>query len=135
MDAAEVRFRILFEYYRSLYMGNYDVTDKIGAIVADGREKYVAKIWLIDEGYVKGVNRADASGTVYPIIDRINSNGINLVESVMNRALTETKGQDGGFDSLSKAVKIKRFAAECLSSPVAGTLCKAAYEAIAAFMR
>lgn len=116
-------------------MGNYDVTGKIGAINADGREKYVAKVWLIDEGHVEGINRADTSGTVHPIIDRINSRGINFVESVMDRALTETKGQGGGLDTLSKAGKIKRFAAECFGNPATGPLCRAAYEAMAAFMR
>lgn len=52
----------------------------------------------------------------------------------MGNAFTEIRGKDDGFDSLSKTDKIKRFAADCLSSPATGSLCKATYEAIAAFM-
>ena len=111
------------------------MTGMVGAINADGREKYVAKIWLIDEGYVKGVNRPDTGGTIHPIIDRINSAGINAVESVMSRSFAEASGRGEGFGSLSKTGKIKHFVAKCLGNPAAGTLCRAAQEAIADILK
>lgn len=134
MDRRELRFRILFEYYNDLYSGGHGADDGVGAIGADGNEVRAAKMWLIDEGHIEGQNRVDASGMIHPIVGRINSRGVNFVESVMDGAFTEIRGRDGGFDSLSKTDKIKRFAAECLGNPATGALCSATYEAIAALM-
>ena len=134
MDRKELRFRILFEYYNDLHSGGRGAGDRIGAINADVNEKRAAMIWLLDEGHVRGQSRADSFGTFFPIIDRINSRGMTLVESVMDGAFTEIRGKDKRFDSLSKADKIKRFIAECLGSPATGLLCRATYEAITALM-
>lgn len=134
MDRKELRFRILFEYYNDLHSGGRGAGDKIGAIDADINEKRAAMTWLLDEGHVKGQSRFDASGTFFPFIDRINSLGINFVESVMDGAFTEIRGKDKSFDSLSKMDKIKRFVAECLGNPATGQLCRATYEAIENFM-
>ena len=134
MDRKELRFRILFEYYNDLHSGGRGAGDRIGAIDADINEKRPAMIWLLDEGHVEGQSRADAFGTFFPIIDRINGSGVTLVESVMCGAFTEIRGKDESFDSLSKTDKIKRFAAECLGNPAAGQLCRATYDAITALM-
>ena len=134
MDRKELRFRILFEYYSDFHSGSRGAGDKVGAIDADGNEKRAAEIWLIDEGYIRGQSRPDSFGTFHPIIDRINSLGINFVESVMDGAFTEIRGKDESFDTLSKTDKIKRFAAECLGNPATGQLCRATYEAIVDFM-
>lgn len=135
MDRKELRFRILFEYYNRLHSGiEYNPDVKIKAIDADDAEKRAAKTWLIDEHLVIGQVNPYMGGRIYPTIGRINSNGINFVESVMDSAFTEIKGKDDGFDSLSKTDKIKRFAADCLGSPVAGPLCKATLDAIATLM-
>ena len=134
MDRKELRFRILFEYYSLFHSGfEYDPDYKIKEISAGGNEKRAAKIWLIDERLVEG--RATVyGGNVQPSIVRINSNGINFVESVMDSALTMIGGTDGSFDSLDKTGRIKRFAAECLNNPTTGSLCKATIDAIAALM-
>lgn len=134
MDRIELRFCILFEYYKRFHDPGYDANSKVREIDADSNEKRAAKVWLVDEGYVKGHVQSQV-GCTMASIGRINSDGVNFVESVMDGAFTEIRGQDGGFDSLSKAGKIKRFAAECLGGPAAGPMCRAAYEAIAAFMR
>lgn len=133
MDRKELRFRILFEYYNDFHSGDRKASSKVKAIEADGAEKRAAGIWLIEEGYVKGRIHTQL-GVDLPSIGRINSRGINFVESVMDGAFTEIRGKDESFDSLSKTDKIKRFAAECLGSPATGLLCRATYEAIAAFM-
>ena len=135
MDRSELRFRILFEYYNRLYSGaDYDPHAKIMEINADYNEKQAAKVWLIDALLVEGEVRIAAMGDYHPIIGRINSRGCDIVESVMDSTFTEIKSKDGGFDSLSKTDKIKRFAADCLGSPAAGPLCEATYEAITALM-
>ena len=134
VDRKELRFRILFEYYSDFHSGGRGAGDKVGAIDADSNEKRAAEIWLIDEVYVEGRTQTCVSGRIQPFINRINSRGINFVESVMDDAFTEIRGKDESFDSLSKTDKIKRFAAECLGSPATGLLCRATYEAIADFM-
>ena len=134
MDRKELRFRILFEYYNSLHLGNNRAYAKVQAIDVDGAEKRAAEIWLIDEGYVEGQIYGHGRGVVLPSVGRINSHGINFVESVMDGAFTEIRGKDESFDLLSKTDKIKRFAAECLGNPATGLLCRATYEAIAGFM-
>ena len=134
MDRRELRFRILFEYYNDLHSGGCGAGDRVRAIGADYGETLAARIWLIDEGHMKGETRTDAGGAIHPIIERINSRGINFVESVMDGAFTEIRGKDESFDSLSKTDKIKRFAAECLGNPATGLLCRATYEAIADLM-
>ena len=134
MDRKELRFRILFEYYNDLHSDDRVAPSKVKAIEVDDAEKRAAGIWLIDEGYVEGQIHGYGRGVVLPNIGRINSRGINFVESVMDGAFTEIRGRDEGFDSLSKTDKIKRFAAECLGSPATGQLCSATYEAIAALM-
>lgn len=134
MDRKELRFRILFEYYRDLHSGDRNARGGIKAINADHAEKRAAMIWLIDEGHVKGQVIAQV-GIPMPSIGRISSHGINFVESVMAGAFTEIRGMDGGFDSLSKTDKIRRFVAECLGNPATGALCSATYEAITALMK
>ena len=136
MDRKELRFRILFEYYNHFHSGfEYDADEKIKKIDADGNEKRAAKIWLIDEHLVNGQATTYVGGMVHPSIGRINSTGINFVESVMDSAFTEIRGRDEGFDSLTRSDKIKRFAAECLNSSVTGSLCRATYDAIASLMK
>ena len=133
MDRKELRFRILFEYYNDFHSGDRKAPSKIKEIEADNVEKRAARIWLIEEGYVKGEIYAQL-GVDLPSVGRINSRGIRFVESVMDNAFTEIRGRDESFDSLSKVDKIKRFAAECLGGPATRQLCKATYEAIAALM-
>lgn len=136
MDRKELRFRILFECYEYFHAkDDYDLDAKINAIDADENEKRAARSWIIDVGYVEGSN-IGSLGTrrVIPSIVRINSHGIDFVESVMDHAFTETQGSVEEFDSLSKTEKIKRFAAECLGSPAAGPICQATYEAIVRYM-
>ena len=133
MDRKELRFRILFEYYSDLHSDDHEAPSKVKAIEVDDAEKRAAEIWLIDEGYVEG-QTLNHGREVLPSIDRINSRGINFVESVMDGAFTEIRGRDESFDSLSKTDKIKRFAAECLGSPASGLLCRATYDAITALM-
>ena len=135
MDRKELRFRILFEHYNRNHSGaNYNLRAKIRTIDASDNEKWAAGIWLIDEGLVEGQVIVQV-GIRFPNIGRINSKGVNFVESVMDGAFTEIRGKDEGFDALSKADKIKRFVAECLNDPTTGALCKATYEAIASLMR
>lgn len=134
MDRRVLRFLILFEYYRRIHSNvDYNPHAKIRAIDAGDGEKRAAGIWLIDEGLVMGQVIAHG-GISTPSIGRINSRGINYVESVTDSAFTEIRGKDDGFDSLSKADKIKRFAAECLNNPATGSLCEATFDAIASLM-
>ena len=135
MDRKELRFRVLFEYYRLFHSGfKYDPDDEIRKINADGNEKRAAKIWLIDELLVEGTTTVYGGGNVQPSIVRINSNGVNFVESVMDSAFTEVRGKDDSFDSLDKVGRIKRFATECLNNPATGSLCKATLDAIVSHM-
>ena len=134
MDRRELRFRILFEYYNLFHSDeDYDPHAEIRTISADDVEKRAAEIWLIDEGFVKGQIMVHGR-TNTPGIWRINSTGIDFVESVMGSAFTEIRGKDDGFDSLSKTDKIKKFAAECLNNPATGSLCKATLDAIVVLM-
>ena len=136
MDRKELRFRILFEHYEHFHASDdYDLDAKIDAIDAEAHEKRAAKAWIIDSQYVEGSN-GGALGTrhVRPFIARINNRGIDFVESVMDRAFTEIRGEDGGFDSLSKSDKIKKFATECLGNPATGAICQVTYEAIVLYM-
>ena len=134
MDRRELRFRVLFEYYNHLHSdADYDPYVKISAIDADNNEKRAAGIWLIDEELVEG-QVIDHGRISDPSIGRINSKGINYVESVMYDAFTEIRGKDEGFDMLTKPDKIKRFVAECLNNPATGSLCNATFDAIASLM-
>ena len=136
MDRRELRFRILFEYYNSLHSGSdYDPNAKIMKTGANYNEIQAAKMWLIDELLVEGEVRIDAMGNNHLLMGRINSKGINYVESVMYDAFTEIRGKDEGFDMLAKPDKIKRFVTECLNNPATGSLCKATFDAITSLMR
>ena len=135
MDRKELRFRILFEYYNHLHSdASYNPEAKITAIDAADGEKRAAKIWLIDKRLVEGLVTAHGTRSD-PGIGRINGEGIDFVESVMDGAFTEIKNKDEGFDSLAKIDKIKRFAVDCLGSPAAGSLCRATYDAIVSLMK
>jgi len=139
MDRPELRFRILFEYYDEFHSPQKqreDMADqRVQKMDAPEHEKNAAQAWLIDSGYVNGEVSGSSGSTVpVPFISRINSYGINFVESVMDTAFTNIKGKFGDVDKLTKLEKIKKFSNECLKNPVTQEMCKITYQAIVDLM-
>ena len=98
-------------------------------------EKNAAQAWLIDSGYVNGENHGiHGSSQPLPFISRINSYGINFVESVMDAAFTKIEGKFEDVDKLSKLEKIKKFSKECLNNSTTQEMCKITYQAIVNLM-
>lgn len=139
MDRQELRFRILFEYYEEIHHDNpdrgNDAYARIRNMDISDNEKNAAQVWLVDSGYVEGEN-SDSSGSriPHPFISRINSYGINFVESVMDAAFTQIKDKFEDVTNLSKTERIQRFAKDCLNHPASATICKVTYEAIVNYM-
>jgi len=133
MNRPELRFRILFEYYDELHSPKREREDfadmKVRNMDVPDHEKNAAQVWLIDSGLVEGENTG-ALGTPTPMsfINRINSHGINYVESVMDEAFTQTKFENVG--ELTKTEKILKFSQECLNNPTTKEICKITLEAI-----
>jgi len=139
MDRTELRFRILFEYYDELHSPQRErenMADKrIQRLDISEHEKTAAQVWLIDSGYVNGENSGYSGSNIpIPFISRINSSGINFVESVMDTAFTTIKGKFEDMDKLSKLEKIKKFSKECLNNPTTQEMCKITYQAIVNLM-
>ena len=139
MDRAELRFRILFEYYNELHSepleGRSRADTNIQKLTFLNFEVNAAKVWLIDSGYLDG-NVTSALGYTgpYPIISRINSNGINFVEMVMDKAFTQIKDEFKDIKALSKTDRIIKFSKECLNNPTVQGMCQATYSAIVELM-
>ena len=137
MDRAELRFRILFEYYQELHSDDfekYNARTKIKEITAPDHEKRAAQIWLIDEGHVQGLNNSYGGSAPLPSISRINSNGINYVEYVMDIAFTKIADDASDIKKLSNKERIEKFAKECLKSKTTEQICKATFDAITTYM-
>ena len=69
-----------------------------------------------------------------PSIGRINSRGIDFVESVMDDAFTQIKGEFTDIDKLTTTDKITTFAKKCLKSSTTGKMCQATFDAIIKYM-
>ena len=139
MDRSELRFRILFEYYDEFHSPPREreqmADRRVQKMDVPEHEKDAAQAWLIDSGYVNGeVSGVSGSTAPLPFISRINSFGINFVESVMDTAFTNIKGKFDDVDQLSKIEKITRFSKECLNNPVTQGMCKITYQAIVDLM-
>jgi len=139
MDRNELRFRILFLYYQELHSddASRDVRprEKIKDIGVENYELRAAEAWLIDSYYVNGeVNGALGTTDVMPFISRINSAGVNYVESIMNTALTEISESIPELKTMDKTEKIKKFAQECVNNPVTHKMCDITLKIITDFM-
>jgi len=139
MDRPELRFRILFEYYDEFHSPareREDMADRrVQKLDIADHEKNAAQAWLIDSGYVNGENHGiHGSNQPLPMINRINSYGINFVESIMDTAFTKIQGKFENIDKLSKLDKIKQFSKECLNNPATQEMCKITYQAIVDLM-
>ena len=135
MDRTELRFRILFEYYKDLHEGKTDADNaeiRIRKYSISEQEIFAAEIWLVDSMFVKGDTQYDYHGLVN--IFRISNIGINFVESVMEKSLTHIEDKFEDLKQLSKLEKIQKFSKECLNHPVTSEMCKMTYEAIVNFM-
>jgi len=108
MNRPELRFRILFEYYDELHSperkrGDF-AQNRVRNMDDPDHEKNAALVWLVDSGFVEGKNSGSlGSPTPHPFVSRINSHGINYVESVMDTAFTQTKFEN--VSDLSKTYK------------------------------
>ena len=139
MDRSELRFRILFEYYNELHSPVKEMKLRADQVVRKMEvadyEKNAAQVWLIDSGYVEGRHCGSFEGPVsHPLISRINSYGINFVESVMDTAFTKIKNKFKDINELSKIERIQKFAKECLDYPLANKMCEITYAAIVEFI-
>ena len=137
MNRPELRFRILFEYYDELHSPKRERGDfaqnRVRNMDVPDHEKNAAQVWLVDSGLVNGKNSGSmGSPTQMPFITRINSRGINYVESVMDTAFTQTKFENVG--DLSKTEKILKFSKECLNNLTSKEICKITLEAIVSGM-
>ena len=139
MDRPEIRFRILFEYYDEFHSPQRESEDmadrRVQRMNLPDHEKRAAQAWLIDSGYVNGKNSgAIGSSLPIPFISRINSFGINFVESIMDTAFTKIQCKFENIDKLSKLDKIAQFSKECLNNPTTQEICKITYQAIVDLM-
>ena len=139
MDRSELRFRILFEYYNELHSPAKEMKLQADQVVRKMEvadyEKNAAQVWLIDSGYVEGsLHGSSESPVPHPLISRINSYGINFVESVMDTAFTKIKDEFEDINELSKIERIQKFAKECLDYPLANRMCEITYAAIVEFI-
>ena len=139
MDRVELRFRILFEYYNELHSESQETGSladtNIRKMTVPDFEINAAKIWLIDSDYIDGrVTTVLGHSGPYPIISRINSNGINFVETVMDRAFAQIKDKFEDIKTLSKTDRIIKFTKECLNNPTVQGMCRATYSAVVKHM-
>ena len=67
-----------------------------------------------------------------PFISRINNNGVNYVELVMDNTFIEIKNES--FTKLPKLDKIKKSSEECLQNPAVSEMCKTAFSFIIKYM-
>jgi len=130
MDRTELRLRILSIYYEDFH-GDENVLEDpeklIEKLPVSKTELNAAKVWLVDSGFVNGENTGSlGSRTPIAFVSRINSVGINIVESIMDETFLQVELKLENFEKLSKSEKIRIFIEKCLRNPITEEICKIA---------
>ena len=137
MDRRELRFRILFEYYRLHHeRKDYNPSElEYKNLGLNETEILSAENYLIETGHLRGKNE-EFGGLRYPIpsIVDIAVKGIDLVEKIMDEVLEEVDIVEDS-SSVGTTQKITLFASKCLKNPITEQICIKAFEIIVSFFQ
>jgi hypothetical protein len=131
MDNDQIRLSILRQFYNSMYTGqghpNVRNNPELAGILEPVIEANVLYLW--DKGLIEGEKVVEDGGRSFVVTSDITSRGMDVVESIVNRSLSEIKPDvskeikeettpNGKLDKLYEACKKATPVAETVMSIV-----------------